>query len=213
MMIGFSHSDAARAAIAHLFAQGHRRIGFVGARMDPRVQRRLDGYVSAMKDAALFDQRLVVTTATPTSVTLGGTLFADLLAQARRISTRCSAPMTTSRSASCSNAGAGRSRSPNRSRSSASTTSNSWPPRSPRSPACAPTATKWAGKAATMLIEAIDGRSPRAPGARSRLQGDRAAELVVAAFGRQACRIRRGRREQNDSVTKWPRTSIALVRE
>jgi LacI family gluconate utilization system Gnt-I transcriptional repressor len=81
MMIGFSHYDAARAAVAHLFEQGCRRIGFVGARMDPRVQRRLDGYVSAMKDAGLFDQRLIVTTATPTSVTLGGALFADLLAR------------------------------------------------------------------------------------------------------------------------------------
>ena len=81
MMIGFSHYEAARAAIAHLFAQGHRRIGFLGARMDPRVQRRLDGYVAAMKDAGLFDQRLIVTTATPTSVTLGGALFADLLAR------------------------------------------------------------------------------------------------------------------------------------
>src|SRR3954466_4464088 len=40
MIIGFSHYDAARAALAHLFAQGHRKIGFVGARMDPRVQRR-----------------------------------------------------------------------------------------------------------------------------------------------------------------------------
>ena len=33
-----------------------------------------------MKDASLFEQRLVVTTATPTSVTLGGALFTDLLA-------------------------------------------------------------------------------------------------------------------------------------
>jgi LacI family gluconate utilization system Gnt-I transcriptional repressor len=33
-----------------------------------------------MKDAGSFDQRLVVTTATPTSVTLGGALFTDLLA-------------------------------------------------------------------------------------------------------------------------------------
>jgi LacI family gluconate utilization system Gnt-I transcriptional repressor len=80
MMIGFSHYEAARAAVTHLLAQGCRRIGFVGARMDPRVQRRLDGYVSAMKETALFEQRLVVTTATPTSVTLGGALFADLLA-------------------------------------------------------------------------------------------------------------------------------------
>ena len=49
--------------------------------MDPRVQRRLDGYQAAMKEAGLFEQRLVVTTATPTSVTLGGALFADLLAR------------------------------------------------------------------------------------------------------------------------------------
>src|SRR5690349_5757403 len=82
MMIGFSHFDAAKAAIAHLLAQGYRRIGFLGARMDPRVQRRLDGYRAAMTEAGLFDPRLVVTTAVPTSVTLGGTLFADLLAKA-----------------------------------------------------------------------------------------------------------------------------------
>jgi LacI family gluconate utilization system Gnt-I transcriptional repressor len=82
MMIGFSHFDAAKAAISHLIAQGCRRIGLLGARMDPRVQRRLDGYRSAMNDAALFDPRLIVTTAVPTSVTLGGALFADLLAKA-----------------------------------------------------------------------------------------------------------------------------------
>ena len=82
MMIGFSHADACYAAISHLLAQGCRRIGFVGARMDPRVQRRFQGYQAAMKDAARFDPRLVVTTPAPTSVTLGGTLFADLLAQA-----------------------------------------------------------------------------------------------------------------------------------
>ena len=35
-----------------------------------------------MKEAALLDPRLVVTTPAPTCVTLGGTLFADLLAQA-----------------------------------------------------------------------------------------------------------------------------------
>jgi LacI family gluconate utilization system Gnt-I transcriptional repressor len=35
-----------------------------------------------MKEAGLFDPRLVVTTPLPTSVTLGGTLFADLLSKA-----------------------------------------------------------------------------------------------------------------------------------
>lgn len=79
MMIGFSHSNACYAAISHLLAQGYRKIGFVGGRMDPRVQRRFLGYQVAMKDAGLFDPFLTVTTTAPTSVTLGGTLFADLL--------------------------------------------------------------------------------------------------------------------------------------
>ena len=78
MMVGFSHYDAGFAAISHILEQGHRRIGFLGARMDPRVQRRLEGYRDAMKAASLFDPNLVVTTSVPTTVTLGGTLFADL---------------------------------------------------------------------------------------------------------------------------------------
>src|SRR5664279_155196 len=49
MMVGFSHYDASSAAIAHILAQGRRRIGFLGARMDPRVQRRFEGYRDAMK--------------------------------------------------------------------------------------------------------------------------------------------------------------------
>ena len=82
MMVGFSHYDASFAAISHILEQGRRRIGFLGARMDPRVQRRFDGYRDAMKAASLFDPNLVVTTTVPTTVTLGGTLFADLVAQA-----------------------------------------------------------------------------------------------------------------------------------
>ncbi len=82
MMVGFSHYDASCAAISHMLAQGRRRIGFLGARMDPRVQRRLDGYRDTMKAASMFDPNLEVTTHLPTTVTLGGTLFADLLAQA-----------------------------------------------------------------------------------------------------------------------------------
>ncbi len=82
MMVGFSHYDAAFAAVSHLLAQGFRRIGFLGAQMDPRVQRRFEGYRDAMKAASLFDPRLIVTTPVPTSVTLGGTLLADLLSRA-----------------------------------------------------------------------------------------------------------------------------------
>ncbi|MBY0530978.1 MAG: LacI family DNA-binding transcriptional regulator [Xanthobacteraceae bacterium] len=82
MMVGFSHYDAAFAAVSHLLQQGRKRIGFIGARMDPRVQRRLEGYRDAMKAASLFDPNLILTTPTPTAMTLGGTLLADLLAKA-----------------------------------------------------------------------------------------------------------------------------------
>lgn len=82
MMVGFSHFDAAIAAVSHLIAIGRKRIGFLGARMDPRVQRRLEGYRKAMKDAGLFDPALILTTSTPTATTLGGALLGDLLAQA-----------------------------------------------------------------------------------------------------------------------------------
>ncbi len=82
MMVGFSHYDAAFAAVSHLISQGRKRIGFLGARMDPRVQRRLEGYRQAMKDAGLLDPNLVLTTPTPTAMTLGGNLLGDLLAQA-----------------------------------------------------------------------------------------------------------------------------------
>ena len=82
MMVGFSHHDAAFAAVSHLLPQGFQRIGFVGAQMDPRVQRRFGGYRDAMKAAGLFDPRLIVTTPVPTSITLGGSLLADLLSKA-----------------------------------------------------------------------------------------------------------------------------------
>ena len=82
MMVGFSHHDAAFAAVSHLISLGRQRIGFLGAQMDPRVQRRFGGYRDAMKAASLFDPRLIVTTPVPTSVTLGGALFADLLSKA-----------------------------------------------------------------------------------------------------------------------------------
>lgn len=82
MLVGFSHFDGGRAATVHLLEAGYRRIGFIGARMDPRSQRRLAGYRDAMEDAGLFDSRLVTTTPTPSSVSLGGQLLADALARA-----------------------------------------------------------------------------------------------------------------------------------
>ncbi len=79
MMIGFSHRRAARDAVNHLIEQGYRRIGFIGARMDPRTQRRLQGYRDALGGAGLLDEQLIVTTTHPSSTTLGAHLLADLI--------------------------------------------------------------------------------------------------------------------------------------
>ncbi|RWK53816.1 LacI family DNA-binding transcriptional regulator [Mesorhizobium sp.] len=81
MMVGFSHLDGGRVATEHMIEMGYRRIGFIGARMDPRSQRRLAGYRAAMEAAGLFDARLVTTTPVPSSVTLGRELFRDALAK------------------------------------------------------------------------------------------------------------------------------------
>ncbi|MBZ9807448.1 LacI family DNA-binding transcriptional regulator [Mesorhizobium sp. BR1-1-9] len=81
MMVGFSHLDGGRAATEHLIEAGYRRIGFIGARMDPRSQRRLAGYRMAVEKAGLFDPRLITTTPVPSSVTLGRELFRGALAK------------------------------------------------------------------------------------------------------------------------------------
>ena len=81
MMVGFSHFEGGRAATNHMIEVGYRKIGFLGARMDPRSQRRLAGYRAAMEAAGLFDPRLVTTTPVPSSVTLGRDLFRDALAK------------------------------------------------------------------------------------------------------------------------------------
>ena len=81
MMVGFSHFDGGRAATAASDRGGYRRIGFIGARMDPRSQRRLAGYRAAMEAAGLFDPRLVITTPIPSSVPLGRELLRDALAK------------------------------------------------------------------------------------------------------------------------------------
>lgn len=81
MMIGFSHFDGGKVVTKHLIETGCRRIGFIGARMDPRSGRRLAGYSEALTEAGLFDESLVTTTPQPSSVTMGSKLFAEALAR------------------------------------------------------------------------------------------------------------------------------------
>lgn len=80
MMVGGSQVGAARAAVHHLLAQGYERIGFLGARMDPRAQRRLVGYRAELEAAGLAEPVRVLTTPEPSAVTVGRRLMADFLA-------------------------------------------------------------------------------------------------------------------------------------
>ncbi len=82
MMVGFSHFDAAGAATRHLIEQGYRAPAFIGARMDPRSQRRFQGYRAAALAAGVFAENRVLTTSESSNVSLGAKLFAELMAHA-----------------------------------------------------------------------------------------------------------------------------------
>ncbi|HEX7764506.1 MAG TPA: LacI family DNA-binding transcriptional regulator [Cellvibrio sp.] len=80
MNIGFSHLLSGADVVAHLLAQGYQRIGFIGARMDPRVQQRIRGYTQALAKRDLFEANLIATSPEPSSIALGGALFKSLMA-------------------------------------------------------------------------------------------------------------------------------------
>ncbi|MFN3937527.1 MAG: LacI family DNA-binding transcriptional regulator [Gemmobacter sp.] len=82
MMVGCDHAAGARLAVRHLLDQGYARPGFLGARMDPRAQRRLAGYRDVTEVAEVADPRRIVTTPAPSTVAAGVRLLSDLLAQA-----------------------------------------------------------------------------------------------------------------------------------
>ncbi|WP_430472960.1 LacI family DNA-binding transcriptional regulator [Thalassospira lucentensis] len=78
MMVGFSHYDGGRAAGHHLVQKGYKRIGFLGARMDPRSHRRLEGFKEAMRSGGRYDPDLIMTTTISSSVSLGAELIGQL---------------------------------------------------------------------------------------------------------------------------------------
>lgn len=82
MMVGFSHLEAARAATRHLIDRGYRKPAFVAARMDPRSQRRLQGFREETERAGLFDEARIITTQKPSSVAMGVELFGELMSVA-----------------------------------------------------------------------------------------------------------------------------------
>ncbi|MDD7911465.1 LacI family DNA-binding transcriptional regulator [Pseudovibrio exalbescens] len=82
MAIGFEHRDAARAATQHLLDSGYKKPGFLGARMDPRSQARLEGFKDVCRAAEIMDEARIVTTRQPSNVGMGRQLFELLLSRA-----------------------------------------------------------------------------------------------------------------------------------
>jgi LacI family gluconate utilization system Gnt-I transcriptional repressor len=79
--VGLSQSDAGAAMTKHLLARGHKRIAFAAAQLDPRTMQRLAGWRAALKEAKLYDAKLEWLNPAPSSLTLGGQMFEQILGQ------------------------------------------------------------------------------------------------------------------------------------
>lgn len=79
MNVGFSHYDAGYDVALKLLASGCEKLGFIGARMDARVQQRMAGFMQALKEKDKLYKEFMVTTPEPSSIALGGELFRSLL--------------------------------------------------------------------------------------------------------------------------------------
>lgn len=82
MNVGVSHYRAGREVAEQMLASGYERLGFLGARMDTRTQKRLVGFKDFLEEGGRYRSDLVVTSLQPSSVELGGQLFRDLMASA-----------------------------------------------------------------------------------------------------------------------------------
>lgn len=79
--VGFSQEQAGAQAARHLLDSGRRRLAYVAAQLDPRVIRRGNGFRQVLQAAGLYDPALEVMVPQPSSIGLGGELFARLLEQ------------------------------------------------------------------------------------------------------------------------------------
>lgn len=79
MNVGISHVQAAYDVTRYLQQQGCRKIGFIGARMDARVQQRLAGYKRALSEQGDIAAH-IATTPAASSIAVGGELLRSLMA-------------------------------------------------------------------------------------------------------------------------------------
>lgn len=80
--VGMKQFDAGVAMTRHLFERGYRRIGFLGAQLDPRVMERLAGYRAVLKEHGTSYVQGELLDETPSSIGLGVSLLDRLLKQA-----------------------------------------------------------------------------------------------------------------------------------
>lgn len=80
-VVGSDHCTAAKVAVRHLLECGYRRIAILGAGVDLRVQRRLEGYRVTLEAEGLYDPQLVMMMPEPTSVPLGCRMLAEIVEQ------------------------------------------------------------------------------------------------------------------------------------
>lgn len=78
MSVGFSQFDSGYAACRHLVERGRRRIGIIGAQLDPRSLRRCEGARQALRDAGRYDATLEIMTPEKSSISLGASLLDTL---------------------------------------------------------------------------------------------------------------------------------------
>ena len=80
MNIGFSHFQAGVAVAKSLLEKSYCKIGFIGARMDPRTCDRLAGFKSVLSAVDRLDSKRIITNPQPSSVAMGAMLFRELMA-------------------------------------------------------------------------------------------------------------------------------------
>lgn len=79
--IGLSQRAAAAAAARYLLDRGHRRIANMTAPLDARARRRINGFAAAIEESGLVMEPMIATAERQSSVTLGCSLFSDLIAR------------------------------------------------------------------------------------------------------------------------------------
>jgi LacI family gluconate utilization system Gnt-I transcriptional repressor len=79
--VGFSQEDAAYAMTQHLISKGRKRIAFAAAQLDPRTLQRLNGWRKALNEAGLYAPTLEWMNPAPSSMTLGGVMFKQIMGQ------------------------------------------------------------------------------------------------------------------------------------